>query len=93
MAIELPVGQGPTHVHDPFRGVIDLVDMKFLQFDPETEGKEVTETEVPQDLMDDAMLWREQLLEAVCDVDEDAMELVMEDKEVPVDLIRKALRR
>ncbi|QEF98284.1 Elongation factor G [Stieleria maiorica] len=93
VAVELPVGQGPTHVKNPFRGVIDLVEMRFLQFDPETEGKQVTETDVPDELMDDALLWREQLVETVCEIDDDAMALVMEDQEVPVDVIRKALRK
>jgi elongation factor G len=93
VAIEIPVGEGPTHVKNPFRGVIDLVDMKFLEFDPETEGKEIKETEIPPELMDGALLWREQMLEAICDVDEEAMTLVMEDKDVPVDVIRKALRQ
>ncbi|MEL6107438.1 MAG: elongation factor G [Planctomycetota bacterium] len=93
VAIEIPVGQGPTHVNDPFRGVIDLVEMKLLEFDPETEGKEVTEKAIPDELMDDALLWREQMLEAICEIDEDAMALVMEDEEVPIDLIRKALRK
>ncbi|PAY15690.1 elongation factor G [Rhodopirellula sp. SM50] len=93
VAVELPVGQGPTHVNNPFRGVIDLVELKLLQFDPETEGKEVTQTEIPDELMDDALLWREQLLETVCEIDDDAMALVMEDQEVPVDVIRKALRK
>src|SRR6476620_4676032 len=37
--IQIPVGQGPTHTPDPFRGVIDLIDMQFLRFDPETGGK------------------------------------------------------
>lgn len=93
VAIELPVGQGPTHVKDPFRGVIDLVDMRFLQFDPETEGKQISETDVPSELMDDALLWREQLLEAVCEISEDAMAMVMEDREIPVEMIRAAIRK
>lgn len=93
VAIELPVGQGPTHVKDPFRGVIDLVDMKLLQYDPETEGKEIKVTEIPPELLDDALLWREPLLEAVCEVDEEAMMLLMDDQEVPANLIRKALRQ
>jgi elongation factor G len=93
VAIEMPVGQGPNHVNDPFRGVIDLVEMKFLEFDPETEGKEIKETEIPPEMLDDALLWREQLLEAVCEIDDDAMALMMEDETVPTDLIRKALRQ
>ncbi|TWU49829.1 elongation factor G [Rubripirellula reticaptiva] len=92
VAIELPVGQGPPHVSDPFRGVIDLIDMKMLEFDPETDGKQIKETEVPAELRDDALLWREQMLDAVYDLSEEAANLALEDKEVPRDLIIAALR-
>ncbi|MGB7323749.1 MAG: elongation factor G [Rubripirellula sp.] len=92
VAIELPVGQGPPHVSDPFRGVIDLIDMKMLEFDPETDGKQINETEVPAELRDDALLWREQMLDAVYDLSEEAANLALEDKEVPRDLIIAALR-
>ena len=87
VAVELPVGAGPAHMNDPFRGVIDLVEMKMLQFDPETEGKEVTETDVPAELLDEAQIWREQLLEVVYDLSEEAGMLAMEEKEVPNKLI------
>ena len=93
VAIELPVGQGPAHVANPFRGVIDLVDMKMLQFDPDTEGKEVTTTDVPEDLKDEALIWREQMLDAVYELSEDAANLAMEDKEVPRQTIIAALRK
>lgn len=92
VAVELPVGQGPPHVSDPFRGVIDLVEMKFLQFDPETDGKEVTITEVPDELQEDALLWREQMLDVVYDLSEEAATLAMEDQEVPTEVIVQALR-
>ncbi len=92
VAIELPVGEGPPHVSDPFRGVIDLIDMKMLQFDPETEGKQVTETEIPDELRDDALLWREQMLDAVYDISEEAAALALEDKEVNREIIIAALR-
>lgn len=93
VAVELPVGQGPPHVENPFRGVIDLVNMKMLQFDPETEGKDVTETDIPDDLADDASIWREQLLEAVYELDEEAMALAMDDQPVPPEMIKAALRQ
>ncbi len=92
IAVELPVGQGPSHVTNPFRGVIDLVDMKMLEFDPDTEGKEVTETDVPEDQLEDALFWREQMLEAVYDISEEAANLALEDKEVPREMIMAALR-
>lgn len=92
VAVELPVGQGPSHVSDPFRGVIDLIDMKMLHFDPGTEGKEVKVTEISEELMDEALLWREQMLDVVYDISEEAATLAMEDKEVPRDMIVSALR-
>ncbi|MDG2224084.1 MAG: elongation factor G [Rubripirellula sp.] len=93
VAVELPVGQGPAHVANPFRGVIDLIDLKLLQFDPNTQGKEVTATEIPDDLMDEALLWREQLLDAIYDISEEAAALALEDKEVPRELMIAALRQ
>ena len=93
VAIELPVGQGPAHVNDPFRGVIDLVEMKFLEFDPETEGKSVKESDIPEDLFEDAMLWREQMLETVYELSEEAAMLALEDQEVPRDLVVETLRK
>ena len=93
LAVELPVGQGPAHVADPFRGVIDLVDMKMLEFDPETEGKEITETDIPESHMDEALFWREQMLEKVYDLSEEAANLAMEEKQIPRELILQALRQ
>lgn len=93
VAVEIPVGQGPPHVANPFRGVIDLVGMKLLQFDPETEGKTVTETELPKELLDDASIWREQLMEVVYELSEEAMTLALEEKEVPRELVLSALRK
>ncbi|MEM9826446.1 MAG: elongation factor G [Planctomycetota bacterium] len=93
VAIELPVGQGPPHVADPFRGVIDLLDMKMLQFDPDTDGKEVKETGIPAELLDDANLWRMQMLDAVYDLSEEAAMLALEDQEVPREMVIAALRK
>jgi elongation factor G len=93
VAIELPVGEGPPHVKDPFRGVIDLVDMKMLLFNPETEGKEISEVAIPDELMDDALLWREQMLEAIYEISEEAADLAMQDKAVPREVVVVALRK
>lgn len=90
--LQIPVGLGPAHTKDPFRGVIDLIDMKMLEFDPESEGKKVSIVEIPEDQMDDATIWREQLLESVYELSEEAMQLAMEEKPVPPEMIRAALR-
>src|SRR4051812_15795758 len=49
VAIQIPVGVGPPHLPNPFRGVIDLIGMKLLTFTPESLGKEVVTQEIPED--------------------------------------------
>ena len=92
VAVQLPGGSGPSHTSNPFRGVIDLVDMKWIEFDPQSDGKNVTVTEIPEAFMDDALLWREQMLEAVYELSEEAMALAMEEQPVPREMIVTALR-
>jgi len=93
VAVEIPLGKGPSHTANPFRGVIDLVDMRLLQFDPETEGKQVSETEIPEEFADEANLWREQMLEVVYELSDEAMAMAMEEKEVPREMIMAVLRQ
>jgi elongation factor G len=92
VAIQIPWGVGPPHVANPFRGVVDLVQMKLLTFTPESQGAEVFESELPAELHDEAELWREQMLEQLFDYSNELAELVLEKSHVPVDLIRKVLR-
>ena len=47
VAIQIPVGQGPPHVKEPFRGLIDLVEMKFLTFGPDRQSREDEIREIP----------------------------------------------
>src|SRR5689334_18683496 len=63
VAIQVPAGAGPPHVQDAFRGVIDLIEMKYLVFDQEKMGAQVERLPIPQDLLDLADLWRGELLE------------------------------
>ena len=41
VAIQIPVGQGPAHTSDPFRGVVDLIEMKLMTFDASDKGKTI----------------------------------------------------
>jgi len=93
VAVQLPGGSGPSHTSNPFRGVIDLVDMKWIEFDPQSDGKNVTVTEIPEAFMDDALLWREQMLDAVYELSEEAMALAMEEQPLPREMIVAALRK
>ncbi|MGN6544432.1 MAG: elongation factor G [Aureliella sp.] len=93
LPIQIPVGQGPAHTSDPFRGVIDLIDMQFLRFDPETGGKTVIREEIPAELVDDAQSWRSEMLEGLYGLSNELMELALEEKPIPSDLIRQTLRQ
>lgn len=90
--VQIPVGAGPAHVRDPFRGVIDLVEMRFLEFDPESDGKKVTAGEIPDDLIDEATLYREQLLETLYEFDDELAAAAMNEQEVTTAQVRHALR-
>jgi elongation factor G len=92
IAIQIPVGQGPPHVDKPFRGVIDLIEMKFLTFPTEGASRDYTIGEIPNELMDDALTWREIMLEKLYNFSNELMELALAEQPIPPELIRKALR-
>ncbi|WP_417737546.1 elongation factor G [Rosistilla oblonga] len=92
VAIQIPVGIGPAHTNNPFRGTIDLVERKFLQFDPQSEGKQVQVQEVPEDMVDDMEVYREQMLETLYGFSNDLMERAMNEQEITPDMIRAAIR-
>ncbi|MEI6526431.1 MAG: elongation factor G [Planctomycetota bacterium] len=92
VAIQIPVGQGPAHTSEPFRAIIDLIDMKLLTFSTEDAGRTVTAEDLSDDLLADARDWRNVMLEKLYTHSEEMMELAMEEKPIPPELIRKTLR-
>ena len=86
-AIELPIG-----AESEFRGVIDLVTMKAYEFDgkPEEDYKEI---EIPADMMDKAEEYRNILIEAAADYDEELMMTYLDGGEVTVEALKKAIRK
>lgn len=92
VAIQIPVGMGPPHVRDPFKGMIDLVDMQFLSFSNGDDGKVMTAGPIPDELLEDARSWRELMLESLYSINTEMMELALEEKPIPTELIRRALR-
>lgn len=93
LVLQIPVGLGPPHFNNPFRGVIDLVTMKMLVFKEETDGREVVEQEIPAELADEAAMWRDELLESLYDYSNELMELALSGETPPVDLIRNVIRQ
>ena len=90
--ISIPIGLGPPHVANPFRGIIDLVEMKMLTFTPGSQGAEVMTSEIPADLLDEADLYREQLLSELFNYSNELAELVLAESDVPAPLVRKVVR-
>lgn len=90
--VQIPIGAGPPHVSNPFRGVIDLIDMECLEFDPESEGKKVIRGAIPPEVLDDALLYREQMLEALYEFDDSLAIAAMEEREITSQDIRQAVR-
>jgi elongation factor G len=92
LALQIPVGLGPAHTANPFRGVIDLVRMKLLTFPEGREGRKVAVAEIPDELRDEANLWRGELLESLYDFSNELMELALSEEPIPEPLIHKVIR-
>jgi len=90
--VNVPVGAGPPHMQDAFRGVLDLIEMKWLTFTPESQGAEVVTQPLPEDLREQAELWRAQMLEQLYDYSDELMELILSEEPVPTELVRRVIR-
>ena len=85
--IQLPIGK-----EESFRGIVDLVEMNARVFYDDL-GKDMRTEEIPEDMRDLANEYRDKLLEAVSDFDEEIMEMYLEGEDVPADKIRAAIRK
>jgi elongation factor G len=90
--VNLPVGSGPPHVSNAFRGLIDLVAMQMLTFTPETKGAEIMAGDIPAECRDEADLWRAQMLDQLSIFSDELTEVMLADRAVPTALIHKVLR-
>ena len=100
LVLHLPQGMGPPHVKDPFRGIVDLVEMQLLTFPPKDEAlaggaalTAVTKSPIPDELADMAAEYREQLVSTLFDYSDEIAELAMTEAPIPPDLVRKAIRQ
>ena len=85
-AIELPIG-----AEDNFNGVIDLVTMKAYHFDG-GQDENYTEIEIPADMKDKALEYRNVLIEKAADFDEELMMTYLDGGEITVEALKKAIR-
>ena len=93
VVLGLPVGSGPPHLDDAFRAVIDLVTMKMLTFTDQTEGAEILVEEVPDELFDQAGLWRGKMLDQLSLHSDELTELLLDEEPVTENLLRKVIRQ
>ena len=86
--IQVPIG-----AEDAFQGVVDLIKMKAIYWDEETRGAEFEERDIPGDLLDQCTALREQMLEAVAEVNEELMEKYLEEGDLSAAEIKDGLRQ
>lgn len=85
--IQLPIGK-----EDTFKGIIDLVEMDADIYYDEM-GKDMRVEEIPADMMELAQEYRTKLVDACADLSDEVMELALEEKPIPQDLLRKVIRQ
>ncbi|MFR8546609.1 MAG: GTP-binding protein, partial [[Clostridium] scindens] len=86
ICLQLPIGK-----EDDFKGIIDLMEMKAYIYNDE-KGEDISVVDIPEDMQDDAELYRTELVEKICDLDDDLMMEYLEGNEPSVDDLKKALR-
>ena len=85
--LELPIGK-----EDTFKGIIDLFEMKAYIYNDD-KGEDISVTDIPEDMQDDAELYRTELVEKICELDDDLMMMYLEGEEPSVEDMKKVLRR
>ena len=85
--IQLPIGS-----EDTFKGIIDLVEMDADIYYDEM-GKDMRVEPIPADMMELAQEYRTKLIDACADLNDEIMELALEEKPIPQELIRKVIRQ
>jgi elongation factor G len=88
VAIQLPIG-----AEQQFKGLIDLVRMKGVIWDDESLGAKYQDIDIPADLLDQAKEYREKLIEAAVELDDDAMTKYLEGKEPDEATLKRLIRR
>jgi elongation factor G len=86
--IQIPIG-----AEDKFEGVIDLVKMKAIYWDEASQGMKFEFREVPAELLEQAKEWREKMVEAAAEADEDLTHKYLEGHQLSVEDIKKGLRK
>ena len=87
ICIQLPIGK-----EDEFKGIIDLFEMKAYIYNDE-KGDDISVVDIPEDMQDEAELYRTELVEKICELDDDLMLAYLEGEEPSVDEMKAVLRK
>ena len=87
ICIQLPIGK-----EDDFKGVIDLFEMKAYIYNDE-KGEDISVEEIPADMQDEAELYRAELVEKICELDDDLTMMFLEGEEPTNEELKAALRK
>ena len=87
ICLQLPIGK-----EDDFKGIIDLFEMKAYIYNDD-KGEDISILDIPEDMKDDAELYHTELVEKICELDDDLMMAYLEGEEPSVDELKKVLRK
>ena len=87
IVLQLPIGK-----EDDFKGIIDLFEMQAYIYNDD-KGEDISITEIPEDMKDDAELYRSELVEKICELDDDLMMAYLEGEEPTEEELKKVLRK
>ena len=93
LAAKTAILQLPIGAESDFKGVVDLIKMKAVVWEEESLGAKFHEEEIPADLADKAVEYREKLIETVVELDEAAMEAYLEGEEPSNEKIKELIRK
>ena len=87
VVLQLPIGK-----EDDFKGIIDLFEMEAYIYNDD-KGEDISIVEIPEDMKEDAELYHTELVEKICELDDDLMMEYLEGEEPSVDDLKAALRK
>jgi len=87
ICIQLPIGK-----EDEFKGIVDLFEMQAYIYNDD-KGDDITVCEIPDDMKDDAEMYREELVEKICELDDELMMAYLEGEEPTNEQLKAALRK
>ncbi len=87
ICVQLPIGK-----EDEFKGIIDLFEMQAYIYNDE-KGDDISVTDIPEDMQEEAELYHAELVEKICELDDDLMMAYLEGEEPSIEELKKVLRK